>query len=331
MYAFTVDTLAYPSYASQTNMYAITGTSSSNVFTVGHNSSSAAGSMFRFDGARWRTTGFSREEGGPISGSLDLFSVLAFSASDVWFAGALFPQNPNPPPITVDSSLLAQYDGVNWVEHKIHGARELLSVHGTASNDVWACGVSKTLLHYNGLNWESDSIPISASLNGGIILRNIFAISPQTVYMIGFGFVVDSGISRETYQYFLNRSGGRWVVVDSVELNSDADYRWGTLGLWAGPSGTLYSLSPVGVWRWNGSQWTRILVWNGGPLQSIWGYNDNNFFVGGYRTLLHYNGTDFYQYPNVSGDMVYTGIWGDGKELFVVGNDGNKSYIFHGR
>jgi hypothetical protein len=331
-YTFTVDTIAYLD-AGQTNLYDIAGTSANNVYAVGFNSSYSAGTMFRFDGARWKSTGFHMSEGGPISGSVDFNSLLAFSSDNIWFVGDRSTLNPNPPPNFIDSSLILHYDGNSFTEYKAYGGSLLSSVHGIAPKDIWVCGVSKTLFHYNGVTWERDSIPVAVPPNGGIILRDIRAVSAQTVYLIGFGLVVENNVSRITYHYFLQLRENRWAVVDSFPdsfRTSGAD-KWGFVDLWATPSGNLYSLGPTGIWRWNEIRWIKMLDWNGGPLQRIWGYSDHNFFVSGYRTLLHYNGTDFYQYPSVTGDMVYWGIWGSGNELFVVGNDGSKSYVFHGR
>jgi hypothetical protein len=324
---FTVDTLHYPDYAFQTTMYDIAGTAANNVFTVGHNSSDGAGTMFRFDGKSWKTTGFYRTEGGPISGSMDLTSLLVLSPDNIWFVGARFPQNPNPPPITIDSSFILHYDGRGWQEYKAYGGRELLSIHGIAPNDIWACGFSGTLLHYNGVQWERDSIPMSVPQGGEYVLRDIAAISSQTVFIIGY--IIDH-IAASTTFYFFKRAGGRWTAIDSSVWRSDADLRWGTVDLWISPSGTLYSVGGVGVYRWNGIQWIRMID-SPQPLQRIWGSSDDSFFVGGYRTLLHFNGRDFYQYPSLMDDVVCWGIWGNSNELFVVANDGRKSFVYHGR
>jgi hypothetical protein len=62
-YTFTLDTLAYPN-AGQTSMYDIARTAANNVFTVGHNSSSRAGTMYRFDGKTRETTDYTRKEEG---------------------------------------------------------------------------------------------------------------------------------------------------------------------------------------------------------------------------------------------------------------------------
>jgi hypothetical protein len=134
-------------------------------------------------------------------------------------------------------------------------------------------------------------------------------------------------LGQRTKFYLFQRAGGRWTTIDST---LDGLEKFGKSDLWVSPSGILYTVGALGIFRFDGAQWT-VIFNSSEPLQRIWGYSDNNFFVGGYRTLLHYNGTDFYQYPTVSGDMVYNGMWGDGKELFVIGHDGNKSYVYHGK
>jgi hypothetical protein len=330
-YTFTVDTLAYPD-AFQTNMYAIDGSSARDVYAVGFNSTSSIGTMYHYDGTRWSTTGFHSTEGrgGPISGPVDFASVQVFSPTDVWFVGARTRLNPNPPPNFIDSSFILHYDGRNWMEHKVYGARELLSVSVALSNSIWACGFHGTLIHYDGIQWRNESIPIAPPDSGGITLRKVLTASDEVVYMLGFAYVVESGVERILQHYFFRRTSGGWRVVDSTAINNDGDYRWGTVDLWASPTGVLYSVSPVGVWRWDGSAWTRILDWHGGPLQSIWGYGNDSFFVGGYETLLHYNGRDFFEYPPLIEEVAW-GMWGDGKELFVIGRHASKTLVYHGR
>jgi hypothetical protein len=325
-YTWTVDTIAYAD-AFQTNMNDIAGTSASNVFTVGFNSTASAGTMYRFDGNTWRTTGFHMREGGPISGAVDFSSLMIFSFNNIWFVGSRFRLNPSPPPNFIDSSFVLHYDGSTWTEHNASGARGLLSIHGIAPNDIWASGVYGTLLHYNGSQWQRDSIPLSFSENWFYGFRDIVVADPENVYAL----VNAEKLGDYPRYYFLHRTGAQWTIVDSVVARSDSDLRWGTIDLWASPKGTLYSVGGVGVYRWTGMHWVRIYD-SPEPLSRIWGFTDESFFVGGYRTLLHCNGNDFFQYPEfVQSATNNVGIWGDGNELFVIGRDGQRSYVYRGR
>jgi len=84
-YTWTIDTLAYPgSY--QTLMYAIWGSSASNIYVVGHNDQTL-GSMWRYDGKRWSSVKLSILEGGPIAGSFDLAALTGFAADNIFAVG----------------------------------------------------------------------------------------------------------------------------------------------------------------------------------------------------------------------------------------------------
>ncbi|MGB2869115.1 MAG: hypothetical protein WBD36_11735 [Bacteroidota bacterium] len=280
--------------------------------------------MFRFDGKQWKTTRYSTEEGGPIPPIGDINSLVVLSANNMWFVGERFWTNLNPPPNLIDSNLIIRYDGVSWQEFKVRVPGTLLSVNGTNSDDIWACGYFGNVLHYNGVVWERDSIPLSVREGSSFILRDICTGLDKQVY--GLGFVSSS--ADITMFYFFQRIGATWAVVDST---LDGTYGFGTNDLWASPTGTLYSVGR-GVFRRDGTKWTKILSTQS-SLFRIWGYSDDSFFaVGANCTVFHYNGSDFYQYPAlVNNNVLNFGVWGAENELFVVGTDGGKSFIYHGR
>ena len=203
----------------------------------------------------------------------------------------------------------------------------LQSIDGISPNDIWACGWYGTLVHYNGVQWERDSMPLSVPEGWFFALKDIVVTPAQTVYAIGYA----QKLGELTRFYFFQRSANRWTLVDSVAPRGDADIRWGTVDMWASPSGALYSVGGVGVFRWDGSRWIKMYD-SPEPLSRIWGYSDDSFFVGGYATLLHWNGRDFFRYPDlINYPTNNKGIWGDGRELFVIGYDGRKTLLYHGR
>jgi hypothetical protein len=58
------------------------------------------------------------------------------------------------------------------------------------------------------------------------------------------------------------------------------------------------------------------------------------FAVGDFGNVFHYNGIDWFQYEGLKDlNVVYSGIWTNGKEAFIVGytNDGGKTVILHGK
>jgi hypothetical protein len=126
-YSWTVDTLAYPG-SLQTNMRDIWGSSPKDVYVVGHNDQPGPGTMFRFDGKIWRTTGFHAAEGGTVSGPVGFSAIYGFAANNVWAVGERIKSNRNPPPNFLDSSLVIHFDGNQWRELRFPRQRGLTSI-----------------------------------------------------------------------------------------------------------------------------------------------------------------------------------------------------------
>jgi len=318
-YTFTVDTL------SQTDLYDIAGTSPQNVFAIGSPRGSLANSIVHYDGTSWKTTGFSSDEGGPIAGPADPSSILVRSTSDVWVVGGRWRPNRTPPPNYIDSGFILHFNGWTWQEFVVPGARTLMKIHGRAPNDIWACGGHGTMLHYDGVRWAQDSIPLSFSQDWYFYFNEVTTTTTGDVYALGSASLAGGP---NTY-YFFRRRSGTWAVVDSFPGKGPDYLRWGTSALWASPSGKLYSGGP-GVYRWDDPHWVKLFDTHF-AVANIWGFSDDNFFVGGFSSLLHFNGRDLYQYPELKGNFVFWGFWGNGKELFALAPDSYRTFIYHGR
>ena len=148
-YTWTVDTLVYQGNF-QTNMRSIWGSSSSDVYVVGH-SEMVRGDMYHFDGKEWQPIDlyFPDKLG---NATIDLSAVYGFAANDVWIVGERINDNPNPPPTFLETSLASHYDGTSWTESKVPSGRVLQSIWGAATNNIWAAGWN-TVIHYDGISW----------------------------------------------------------------------------------------------------------------------------------------------------------------------------------
>ena len=321
-YTWTIDTLAYPG-SFQTSMRDIWGSSPSNVYVVGHNDR-GLGKMYHFDGKQWKPVDLAFGIG-------SLTGVLGFTSSNVFAVGDRIYVNPNRPPNFLDSSLIIHFDGRQWSEQKVQGGRRLWSISGTGAIDIWTCGYNGTLYHYDGRLWKPDSVPITVPPNGEYILLDIKAKSIHEVFMIGF--VSQNSLARITTFFFL-RKNGRWQVVDSLFVQPGrVDIKFGQNGLWVSPEGTLYSFGPH-IFRRNGSSWEKVYeIFS--ALRKMAGTSERNVFaVGDFGKILHYNGSDWYEFRELrNSNAVYSSVWTDGREVFVVGymNDGSKTLILHGR
>jgi hypothetical protein len=137
-YVWSIDTLAYPS-SIQTLMRSIWGSSSNDVYAVGHNASNN-GMMYHYDGIKWSPVTLSSVLGGPIHAGIDLMAIHGLSGNDIWAVGANTRHNPNPPPNYFDSSLIIHFDGTGWKQIYAGGNYGLNCIWVVSSTEVWAGG-----------------------------------------------------------------------------------------------------------------------------------------------------------------------------------------------
>lgn len=316
-YKWVVDTIAYPG-SFQTNMRGIWGTSYQNLYVVGHNDQNS-GFTFHFDGKSWREVPMTVNHGGFINGAMDLTAIYGFGSSNAWVVGERLYNNPDPNSALLDSSLIVQFDGVQWREHRISGGRTLQAIWGNSSQDIWASGLN-TLLHYDGNLWNRQHIFLPDTT---IYLFSIAGLSSQDVFLMGNRFDARNGV--DTY-FLYHFDGTNWSLIDSSKTGNE---KYGTV--LQNVSGTVYSID-YGLWKWVGSEWQQIrpsaLPWIG-----IGGTGTDNLLISGIRSqLIHFNGTDWYQFSQFSNNSLdFTGVWTDGYSAFVVGNDGNKTFVARGK
>jgi hypothetical protein len=128
--------------------------------------------------------------------------------------------------------------------------------------------------------------------------------------------------------YYLYRFNGlSWTIIDST-LQGTGQNRFG-------PEltvidGKLYS-GGDGVWERTGNSWTRLSAesWNA----SVGGSGRNNLFACCIMaTLYHYNGSDWKRIIlPLSEDVTLYDMWTDGQEAFIVGHNGYRTFIAHGK
>jgi hypothetical protein len=324
--SWRIDTLAYPGNF-QTLMMSIWASSPRDVYVVGH-SSSGPGSMYHFDGEQWRDVKIHPSVGGKIIGRLR--AIYGFGRDNIYAVGGRIEYNPSPPPEYLDPSLAIHFDGREWRQLQVPEGRQLFSISGTSPNNIWTCGRDGTLIAFDGVRWrkESVSVPVPPG-NTWFDLKDVQAKSPSEVYMIGY--VHENNIARTT-RYFFAKRQERWTVADSFWTGpGHNEIKFGEADLWMSPSGTLFSCGG-GVHRWNGSRW-EMLFDHPNRLSGMAGTSDDNIIiVGHFGTVLHYNGRDLYQFEERRFPTVlYSSVWTDGQEVFVVGYDGTKSIILHGK
>ena len=315
-YQWTVDTLAYPG-SFQTSMRDIWGSSPKDVYTVGHNDR-GFGQMFSFNGKEWKPVALA-------FGAIDLSAIHGFSANDIWAVGEHIYVNPNRPPNFLDSSLVIHYDGSKWTEAKNPRYRGLFGIWGNSPFDVYVVGRGGLILHSYGSTWSTQFLSPAAALG---------AFAGDARRLFAGGSIQAGGL--DTLVVFTNTGTG-WQLINKQYLG---DYNqspgFGTLDFYSPASGIYYGVG-LGVYRWQGTRWEKILSSNI-FLNDIFGTGpDNIFAIGQFGKAYHWNGSDWtllsLPFDKIPSDIWLTGVWTDGKEAFICGHDtgGFQTFILHGK
>jgi len=326
-YIWRADTLAYPGFF-QTLMSDMWGSSPKDVYAVGH-SSANDGVMWHYDGNKWSDVVLSQSKGGQIPGAFDLTSIYGFSSTDIYAVGARLRTNYNPPPSIIDSNLIIHYDGTAWRKVNVYKGRRIGDIYGSSQSDIWAGGWEKKMYHYNGSNWETDSISISVPAGFFFQVSSISSNNSNT-YLIASSI---NDNTAETIRYFFKRENNIWIMLDSM-TNSISDKFGEKLNQSNLPS--LYSNGSGGIYKYESGSWNPFFqaIY---PVISMWGTsNENIFAVGSRGQAFHYNGNDWQQIEVLNDPQTdYYAVWTDGTEAFVVGHIDDaglqKTIVWHGK
>ena len=197
------------------------------------------------------------------------------------------------------SGTILHNNGAVWSSMTSGVANDLNAIWGTATNDVYAAGKSGTILHYDGTAWSSMT---SGSTND---LTSLRGFSASDIFAAG-----NSGT-------ILHYDGTKWSSQNSGTTN-DLFAIWGTTSAnvyTAGQSGTLL--------HYDGTKWNSQASGSTRDLKGLWGTTISDIFaVGTFGTILHYNGILWSSIVNgTTGDLF--GIWGvTSSDVFVVGVSG---------
>lgn len=316
-FVWTVDTVNYPG-STQTTMDDIWGSSAQNLYITGHNER-GYGKMFRYDGHSWQPVALVTAEGGFIRGPIDLSALDGRSASDIFAVGEHVRLNPNPPPNFLDSSIIIHFDGATWHEEQLPSRGRSLSAIAMNGSDVWAGGMKGTAFHYDGNSWlraDGDSVYGFRDLH----------LDDSAPLALAATFVQGSW----TVRYLLHWTSNVWAVVDSF-TEGVTPATFGHLDI-EEIGGKLYSVGR-GVFVTDGDRWSQIYGGTSANLTAIHGTRKEHMFaVGSNGTVVHFNGQDW-QRITIPGGFTFTlsGVWCTEDEVFVLGNDGSKTFVYHGK
>jgi hypothetical protein len=200
----------------------------------------------------------------------------------------------------------------------------LMSVSGTAADDVWAVGADARdgsgalVLHYDGTRWQRMSTGVEADLWW------VHVLAPDSIWMGGAkGTIVH--YDGETFTRHETPGSGTVYGV----WGASADDLWAVGGV---PEET-----PGFAWRYDGSAWTDVSAdlpdgKSGLPIFKIWGRaSDDAWLVGLDGLTIHWDGTRFEKADSGTRQRLFT-VHGtlDGDPAYVaVGGYFNTAIVEH--
>jgi hypothetical protein len=306
----------------QVSFFDIWGSSSKSVFVVGNSSGPYTKKIFHYDGLQWNEVQQTWKFGSSSVG-FDFDAITGFAENDIWIVGQRSYYNFSPPPNFFDSSLVVHFDGTSWQEIVGYPKRRMLTaIGGSSPRNLWFGGVNGTLYHYDGSVVSRDSLPMKIAPDSSpfSFFLSIEGNSEENTYAI---VVVPFGYPALLLVYLFKHEASGWILADQAAS--------GFTDLWMSPSGNLYACDGW-VYVRKGGAWQKTATASLGAYKMA-GVSENNLIaVGSQGKAFHYNGVDWYQYADlVSTSIDFRGAWTDGNEVFIIGNDGWRSYIYHGK
>jgi len=214
------------------------------------------------------------------------------------------------------------YDGNAWSQIDSGTALDITGVWGTAADDVYFVGGTRTnreniILHYNGSSWT----PMDSGTT-----KNLHAVW-------GADGIVYAGGREAT---ILKYEDGSWTQMDS----GDASPILNIITMWGTAWNNVYAVGwqiygdhESEILHYDGTSWSKMPLPSGGPyryMTGLWGAaGDDIYAVGGtaedvqHAVILHYDGTSWSEVFRDSAVNRPHQIWGSSAtDVYAVGYNG---------
>jgi hypothetical protein len=253
------------------SMYALWGTSASDVWAVG-----AAGTTLHYDGKTWSKIP-SGVKPDPNGKTPDLQAVWGTSASNVWAVGW-------------DGTIL-HFDGAHWLRVESPTSASLRDIWGTSPADIWSVGDNSTLLHFDGNIWSK------VRDGGGSFLLGVWGSSPGNVWAVGT-------------EQILHYSGGKWDAVADDMSSRNTVWGSSASNIWAGGDGGNAFHYDGGQWSRVKIETPANLerIW-GTSAGDVWAIGKHYVSPNFEATVLHFDGSTWSNLDTGKAKYVYA-VWG---------------------
>ena len=192
---------------------------------------------------------------------------------------------------------------------------------------------SSALLHVTTMDTTSHDFTweITYLGDGQSYLKDVFAISDTDVWAVGQIYLRDStgGLNKKYNAAHWNGREWKLHALPAITYYGDVTRGIEITSVFAFSRDDVWMFSYVGAYiHWDGRDWkTRFVSERKGTVQKIWGRSSSDlYFVGTNGSITHYDGQKFEREESgTSYDL--TGIWGNEKEVYVVGKSGREGIV----
>ena len=183
---------------------------------------------------------------------------------------------------------------------------QLVSIRGSAPNNVWAVG-ARSALQWDGARFvdRSTGIPTNAEL------YDVWAFAPDDVWAVG--------------THVLRWNGSAWR--DAGVSVSGAYF-----GVWGSSPNDVYLVGNTVTRHWNGTSFSDVLTGTTADLRAVWGSSARDVWAAGEGgALVHFDGNAWGAVPSGVTARI-TRLWGfAGNDVWAVGERGTAlHYTFTG-
>jgi hypothetical protein len=304
------------------NMYA---SSPNNIYLAGHSDSRAQ--IWHYGGKVWLHIDLFDQFGG-----YTLSGLNGSSEKSIWAYGS---KGQSVRGGTIYRCFVIQNNGNSWVPHLLEGYGRIIRVSCSNENNIWAVGDSGIVFSYNGSVWKRDYVNVNAPrgsqyfLNGVVVMNNMIYLT---------AYIYDSPKKRYIH-YFIRGNIGNWKIIDSMYVeNPSSKIKFGNRGLYLSKEGELFSYGDLGVWKYNGSDWSHEIDL---PYSFISVYSVKTNYtiaVGEFGHVFFYDGstwTKLERFFRPMGGLNINDAWSDGKEVLLLANQTDqwpmKTIVFRGK
>ena len=303
----------------------ISGTSSSDVWAVGHYQPNPANYVYHNLIIHWNGTSFQTVPiGNPSADNNDLWDVQAISPNVAWAVGDYTY------PGSTANAQIHKWNGTSWIQQTIPtiaGGSYLFGIGAVSASDIWAVGGKAGspflcyAMHYNGSSWAEVAVP-PAPGSGRNNFNAVHGLSANDVWAVGTW-----GANVGDYHFLaMHWNGSTWTnspIPNTVNNGVDGELldvkMVSANDVWA----VGYSLAGgIVMLHWNGTVWSQVPTTGGGGALAVLSANDI-YAVG--SEIAHWNGSRWtvvdtlfnYPYPALGAATVLPGgeIWAAGRTV----------------